>query len=165
MKGFKIRVSGDLGGAKAMKLPDHSQGMTLIEIAMTLVIAGVLTAGGAMMISKYGSRGKVAYESERVVNDLWELRSNATTGMKNPCMDFPSTDSVRTFSDTSTTPDGYGSGDRLLKAYKFGGKVKIISIAGGQGSTHFVCFESRGMMGSSGAALSMTVGMDTVNCK
>jgi prepilin-type N-terminal cleavage/methylation domain-containing protein len=142
-----------------------SKGMTFVEILTTLVVMGVLSGGGAAVLAKYGSKNKVKYESEKVVNDLWELRSDATTGVKNPCMDFPAVDSVRTFSDSSTTPNGYGAGDLLLKTYKFGGKVKILSIAGGQGLNHYVCFESRGVMGSAGAALLVTIGADSSNCK
>src|SRR4051812_30522214 len=52
---------------------DGMKGMTLVEIVMALVVAAVLTAGGAAMVSKFGSKNKVRYEADRVVNDLWEL--------------------------------------------------------------------------------------------
>lgn len=80
--------------------------------------------------------------------------------MRNPCMDFPDSATVRLYSETSATPNGYGAGDVLIRSHVFRGGVLAHSIAGGAGATHYVCFEARGMMGSAGAALMLTLGAD-----
>lgn len=148
-------------GLKAA-IPGHrhaSKGMTLLEILIALVVAGVLTGAGAMALSRFGSRNRIRAEAEKVVDTLWELRSDATTGMRNPCMDFPAPDSVRIYGDTSAIPDGYGSGDRPLGGFRFKGGVRALDISGGQGAFHAVCFETRGTMGSAGAALLLSLGL------
>jgi prepilin-type N-terminal cleavage/methylation domain-containing protein len=148
-----------------MKAKQGSAGVTLIELIAALAIAGVLTAGAGFTLFKFAARNRVDAEASKVVDALWELRSRATTGMRNPCMDFPAPDSVRLYSDTSSRPDGYGEGDRPIAAFRYRGGVTALSIAGGQGAGHYVCFESRGMMGSAGAALMLTLGIDSTHSK
>lgn len=137
--------------------------MSLIEILVSLAVAGALMAGGASVLSRFASRNKVSAEAERVVDNLWRLRSQAAGGMRNPCMDFPASDSVRIYSDTSAIPNGFDPGDRILGGFRYRGKVKALKISGGKGAYHAVCFESRGIMGSAGAALMLTLGLNTAS--
>lgn len=117
------------------------------------------------MIGRYGSDGRVEYEANALIDHLWELRASASTGMKNPCLDFPDAGTVRLFSDMENEPDGFGSGDRLIRAYKFSGAVRVQSAAGGTGRTHFVCFRSEGVTGSAGAPLVVTLGSGNARSK
>lgn len=135
-------------------------GMTLVEVAMSLAVAGILMAAGAVLLRNFGTRNQVHASADRVVDHLWELRSHAVTGMRNPCMDFPRADSVRLYSDTSAAPDGYTEGDRLLGGFRFRGGVRALALAGGRGDTHAVCFESRGILGAAATALELTLGAD-----
>lgn len=127
---------------------------------MALAVAGVLAAGGASVLGRFGVRNQVHAAADRVVDNLWELRSHAVTGMRNPCMDFPAPDSVRLYSDSSAVPDGFTPGDRLLGGFRFRGGVRALGLAGGRGASHAVCFESRGILGSAGTALEVTLGAD-----
>jgi hypothetical protein len=135
-----------------------NSGVTLVEIAFVLVLSGILLAGGAAALSKWGSKNRVKNEAAKIVNSFWELRSNAVSGMKNPCMDFPAADSVRLYSDTSSNPNGFGPGDRLLGGFKYKAGVRALDLIGGDGANHFVCFESRGAIGATTAALYLELG-------
>jgi prepilin-type N-terminal cleavage/methylation domain-containing protein len=137
--------------------------MTMVELVVVLAVAGILMGGGAFALSRFGTRDRIGAEAGKVVDALWEMRARATTGMRNPCMDFPAPDSVRVYSDTSSSPDGFGAGDRVLGGFRFRGGVRALDIAGGQGANHAVCFESRGMMGSTAKALLITLGIDGGN--
>ncbi len=134
-------------------------GLTLVEIVVSLLIAAVLTAGALAAIGDFGSANKVGFEAEKLVDKLWELRAHASAGMRNPCLDFPLRDSVRVYRDTSARPNGFGPGDVAMEGYRFRGGVQALALAGGVGSTHYVCFESRGIVGSAGAALDVTLGV------
>ena len=138
-------------------------GITLVEIAAGLVFLGILSIMGAKALSRFGSRGIADKEASRLVDDFWRLRALATTGSKSPCLDFPDSTSVRLYSDLSASPDGFGAGDRLLGARAFAGRVRSLALSGGQGPTHFVCFESRGVLGSASAALQVTLGRDAAD--
>ena len=135
-----------------------SRGLTLVEVIVALAITGILTAGGAHLVAKYGRMGRTRFEADQVVNGLWELRAKAATGMRNPCMDFPALTKVRFYSDTSATPNGFGSGDLILRNRSFAGGVQVQAISGGNGPTHFVCFRSKGIPGSTNSPLSVTLG-------
>ena len=138
----------------------RERGLTLLECCVVLSITGILMSGGAYLLSHFGTRNQVHAAADRVVDNLWELRSRAVTGMRNPCMDFPAPDSVRIYSDTSAAPDGFSDGDRVLGGFHFRGGVKALDIAGGQGAGHAVCFEARGILGSAATALNLTLGVD-----
>ena len=138
----------------------EERGVTLLECAVVLAVAGVLMSMGAVLLGRFGARNQVRSAADRVVDNLWELRSRAVTGMRNPCMDFPAPDSVRIYSDTSAAPDGFNDGDRLLGGFHYRGGVKALDIAGGRGAEHAVCFESRGILGSAATALNLTLGVD-----
>ncbi|GEM_PF-6816077 len=133
-----------------------------MELTIAMLVAAVLTAGAALALSHFGSRNIIRASADKIVDGLWDLRSRATTGLRNPCMDFPAADSVRLYSDTTARPDGYGAGDRLLGGFRLKGGVRILSVTGGIGSLHAACFESRGMMGSAGKPLLVTLGTDSL---
>lgn len=135
-------------------------GLTLVEMSVALAVAGILAGIGVAATGRLGTRNHVHAAADRVVDNLWELRSRAVTGMRNPCMDFPSPDSVRMYSDTSAAPDGFGTGDRLLGGFRFRGGVRALGLVGGRGDAHAVCFESRGILGSAATALEITLGAD-----
>jgi hypothetical protein len=137
--------------------------MTLVELLVILAVSAALAGAAAFGLSRFGSRNRIRAEADKVVDTLWDLRSRATAGMRNPCLDFPAPDSLRWYSDSSATPDGFGPGDRLLGSYRFRGGVRVLAIAGGQGATHAVCFQSRGLMGSAAAALLLTLGKQAGN--
>jgi prepilin-type N-terminal cleavage/methylation domain-containing protein len=135
------------------------RGFTILEMAVALAIAALLAAGAASASRRYGKEGRARYEASKVVDGLWELRSRATTGMANPCMDFPDSTTVRLYRDASPDPDGFHpSTDVLIRSWTYTGGVKALSVAGGKGATHYVCFEGRGTLGSAGAALSLRLG-------
>lgn len=133
-------------------------GFSLLEIAAAVAFLGVISLIGAKALSHFGSRAATNQEASRLVDDIWELRSQATTGMKSPCLDFPDSVSVRLYNDLSPSPDGFGAGDRLVRTATFTAGIKTLSLTGGKGPTHFVCFESRGVLGSASAALQVTLG-------
>jgi prepilin-type N-terminal cleavage/methylation domain-containing protein len=134
------------------------RGLTLLEFAIVLTVAGILMAGGAALLQRFGTRNQVHAAADRVVDHLWELRSHAVTGMRNPCMDFPAPDSVRMYSDASPAPDGFTADDKLLGGFRFRGGVRALGLVGGRGDSHAVCFESRGILGSAATALELTLG-------
>jgi prepilin-type N-terminal cleavage/methylation domain-containing protein len=134
-----------------------ASGFTLLELLVAIVVSGILVGGAAGAMSRFGRDNKVKYEASRLVDNIWEVRSKATSGMRNPCLDFPAPDSVRIYSDTSETPDGFGPGDLLLGGYRFKGGVTMTAVSGGSSPTHYVCFRSRGVSGSS---LMLTLGRD-----
>jgi prepilin-type N-terminal cleavage/methylation domain-containing protein len=140
-------------------------GITLIEILVVLVISAILLFSGSGMYSKFGSKGAADLEASNLVNSLWELRAKATAGMKNPCLDFPDSRSFRLYSDTTEIPDGFGIGDKLLQAYSFTRATKALNVIGGTGPKHFVCFESKGVLGSASVALMVTLGRDSSSYK
>ena len=120
---------------------------------MALAVAGVLTAASLVMTGQFGKKDRVRYEAEQVVNRLWELRAHSTRGMRNPCMDFPNPTTVRLYRDSSTVPQGFGAGDALIESYTYGNGVLALSITGGTGADHFICFGGRGIAGAAGAPL------------
>ncbi len=140
-------------------------GVTLIEMMAVLVISVSLIAAGSKLYSGFGSRGAANLEAGNLVDNLWDLRAKATAGMKNPCLDFPDSVSFRVYSDTSEIPDGFDAGDLLIQTHSFSAGTKVLSISGGNGPGHFVCFESKGVLGSANAALLVTVGRDSTNGK
>lgn len=140
---------------------EFSKGVTLIEIAVVLALSAILIAGSLTAVSKFSSKAKISAETEKIVDQIWNLRSRATQGQKNPCIDFPTSESVRTYLDTSTVTNGFGAGDTILTEFYFRGGVKSIAITGGSGTTHSVCFESRGTIGTATSGLEILVGLDS----
>lgn len=140
-------------------------GLTLVELVMALALAVLLTAGAALAVAKYGRRDRVRLEASQVVDGLWELRAAAVSGQRNPCMDFPDDHTVRMYYDSSAVPDGFGPGDPLIRSWSYQGGIRAAAIAGGRGDAHAVCFESLGMIGSAGSALSLTLRADSVNVR
>jgi prepilin-type N-terminal cleavage/methylation domain-containing protein len=140
-----------------IRLERHS-GLTLLEVAVAVVLMGVLAFGARQVLAaKYGEKERVRTEARGLVDDLLELRAHASQGMKNPCLDFPDSLTVRTYSDSTSTPQGFqAAADLLLRQRRLPAGVRV-SVSGGQGATHFVCFESRGIVGSAGAPLLVTL--------
>lgn len=132
----------------------------MVEITMGLVVIGILTALGANMMRGLGSRGAVKREAEALVDALWDLRSKASTGMANPCVDFPDMAGFRTYGDADDPPDGFDQGDKVLQTHPLGGGVRFLSINGGSGPLHSTCFESHGIPGSANAPLLLVLGKD-----
>lgn len=141
--------------------PVSQAGFTLLELAAVMALAGLLAGGAALAAQRFGAHGRARYEASKVVDGLWELRSDATTGKPNPCMDFPDSVTVRLYHDAAPEPDGFGAGDALVRSWAYGGGVKAQSIRGGVGPNHSVCFEGRGTLGSAGAALRLELGART----
>ena len=139
------------------------KGLTLIELIVALVISGILTATAVAGMGYFGTGNKVKREASKLIDNFWQLRADAISGKKNPCLDFPQPDSVRIYSDLADVPDGYGAGDVLISKYKFYGKVRYLSILGGDGPTHSVCFSSQGVTGSAFTALDLTLGVDPLS--
>lgn len=137
------------------------RGTTLLEISITLAIAGILTSGAAMAVAKFGSRSAVDREARLLVDLMWELRSKATTGVEHPCLDFPDPGTVRLYRDAGRNPDGFGPGDEVLSVHAFSGGVSAMDIDGGSGPGYFVCFASRGTPGSARRALQVSLGNGT----
>lgn len=133
-------------------------GLTLPEVAITLAVLGTMAAGAnAFLSARFGEKEKVRSEARGLVDDLLELRAQAVRGMRNPCLDFPDSVTVRLYSDTSSAPDGYHAGkDLLLRTRRYPGGIRA-TVEGGRGATRFVCFESRGIAGSAGATLQVTL--------
>jgi prepilin-type N-terminal cleavage/methylation domain-containing protein len=152
-----------LWGYPGHRMPETfaTRGFTLLELAVTLALAALLAGGAALGAQRFGAQGRVKYEASKVVDGLWELRSDATTGKPNPCMDFPDSSTVRLFHDADAVADGFDAGDALVKSWTYGGGVKARSIRGGVGPNHAVCFEGRGTLGSAGAALQIELGAPT----
>ncbi len=88
--------------------------MTLIESLMVLAISGLILAGAGRGLGLFGRKETVEFEASRLIDNLWHLRSRATVGIKNPCMDFPDGKTVRLYSDVADIPDGFGPRDGLL---------------------------------------------------
>lgn len=137
---------------------DARAGMTLIEVTVALAVSAVLIVSASFAIAKYGRRGAVTSEAEKLVDSFAELRSKAVTGFPNACLDFPAPDSARLYSDAAPVPDGFGPGDRVLGGYRFKGGIRAIGLAGGRGPTHAVCYSSKGITGSTDKALQVTLG-------
>jgi prepilin-type N-terminal cleavage/methylation domain-containing protein len=124
----------------------HSSGFTFLEVLVTLSIMGIMMAGGAVALSRYGADGRVSHEANKVADLMWELRAQATMGQQFPCIDFPDNQTVRVYNDLNATTNGYTAGaDSLKQLYTYGGGVKYTAISGGGGSTHYLCFDSRGV--------------------
>jgi hypothetical protein len=140
-------------------------GFTPLELCVAMVVAGILLAAASTLISRYGSNGKVAFESSKLADKLWTLRSKATTGMAHPCLDFPDNRTVRLYRDINPLPDGFGAMDAILDTYRFSGSVRALSVSGGTGPTHFVCFQSNGVIGSAMSPLTIILGSDQSNSK
>lgn len=140
-----------------------ARGLTLIEMAAALAVTALLAASAAWASAKYLRKDRARLEASLVADGLWELRAAAVAGRRNPCMDFPDSLTVRMYGDTSAAPDGFGSGDAVLRTWAYRGGVKARSLAGGSGPTHHVCFGSRGMMGSAGAALRLELAADDLH--
>jgi prepilin-type N-terminal cleavage/methylation domain-containing protein len=119
-------------------------GFTFIEIIVTLAILSMMLAGGATMISRYGANGMVKHEANRLADNIWEVRADATMGQRQPCVDFPSDTVVRIYNEYDGA-NGYGSGDSLKGTYRYSGRVRAASRSGGGGSSHCLCFDSRGV--------------------
>jgi prepilin-type N-terminal cleavage/methylation domain-containing protein len=136
-------------------------GFSLVEVLVGLVIFGVLTALGLNMFRGFGARGAVKKESEALVDALWDLRSKASTGMANPCLDFTENTGFRAYSDAQDPPNGFGDGDRVLETHLFSSGIRILSIQGGSGPSHTLCFESQGILGSANAPLLVVLGRDS----
>ncbi|MEO7955517.1 MAG: prepilin-type N-terminal cleavage/methylation domain-containing protein [Fibrobacteria bacterium] len=134
-----------------------SPGFSLLELVVVLGVLGLLASGASVFLGqKFGEKEKIRSEARGLVDDLLELRAKAVTGMKNPCLDFPDATTIRMYSDSSTVPNGYQAGaDLSLRTRLLSGGVRA-SVSGGQGPTHIVCFESRGIAGSAGSALLVT---------
>lgn len=143
----------------------RSAGMTLIEICVVLVLMAVLTASASMLVGKYGRRNVIENEARQAIGFLTDLRSKATTGMGNPCLDFPDAYTVRLYRDTSRVPNGFGAGDPVFLTHAWSGGVKALDIDGGTGSLHYVCFESKGVLGAPGRALELDLGTDPANAR
>lgn len=144
--------------------PEPQRGMTLMEIAMTLAIAGAMLAGGAFVISRYGRNAASSREAGKLVDNLWDLRSRAARGLRNPCMDFPDAHSVRLYSDAAETPDGFDAADQLLLSYSYSGGVRALSLKGGAGRNHSVCFGPKGVADIR-TALLLVLGADSANAR
>lgn len=121
-------------------------GFTFIEVLVSLAIMGIMMAGGAVAVSRYGSSGRASHEANRLADIMWELRASATMGQQFPCVDFPDNQTVRVYNDLNATTNGYTAGtDSLRLTYTYGGGVKYTAISGGGGTTHYLCFDSRGV--------------------
>jgi prepilin-type N-terminal cleavage/methylation domain-containing protein len=142
-------------------------GFSALEVVVTLVIVGILTAIASKSVARYGTKGRVDYEASRLVDHLWELRTMATTGVQNPCMEFLGDNiRVRLYLEKSLTPDGYTAGtDSSILLYPLSGKIKIQNIVGGNSPRHYVCFQSKGVAGSAMSALEIKMGPNSTLTK
>ncbi len=132
---------------------------------MVVVLAAGMLGAGVFSLRKFSAKGKAEREAAELVDALWQFRSHATTGMKSPCLDFPTDSTYRLFSAADDPVNGFleGDGDRLLETRRLRGGAKIRSITGGDEPNHYICFESRGLMGAASGALDLKVGMDTIS--
>ncbi len=141
----------------------HSQkGLTLLEIIMTVVVAGILGAVAIGGLGFYGSGNRMKNEAAKLVDNLWELRSMAVTGQFTPCIDFPATGGYRLFRDRDEPRNGYDEAgdDELIREVIPKGGLQILSVEGGSNPNNYICFEGRGVMGSADGALRVKLGFD-----
>ncbi len=137
-------------------------GLSLLELVMAIVIAGILGAVSFGALNVYGSGNRLKNEASELVESLWELRGLAITGRASPCIDFPSDRKYRLFIDHQDPRDGYsaGGGDELLREVTMKGGLKIVSAEGGASPNNYVCFEARGVIGSANQPLRVLMGID-----
>jgi hypothetical protein len=152
---MRLKAASEIRACEA-----REKGATLMEIAVGLLALSILSAAAAYLISQAGRKNVLRKEAQALVDMLFDLRSKATTGMVNPCLDFPDPSGARAFQDMVPGTAGYDPSDRVIGTRPFQGGVVIRRISGGKGPTHLVCFEGKGILGSASTALEVSIGAE-----
>lgn len=137
------------------------RGVTLLELIVTLAVVGILSGAAMWSIGRFAPRNKLKNEAAALVESLWELRSRATTGQVSPCIDFQGTTGYRLFRDKDEPRNGFPAGDtdELIRRVVLKNGLKIVSVEGGLAPFNYVCFESRGIIGSANGAVRVKLGL------
>lgn len=144
-------------GRFAARFPTQ-RGLTLMETLMTLVVAGILAAIAIGSLRGYGVRNRVKLEAGTFKDHMWDLRSMAVTGKGTPCVDFPDGRRYRLYLDGNVPRNGFTSGDGLIREVVLGEGISIQALTGGTAPDHFVCYESKGIVGSASQPLRFRIG-------
>jgi prepilin-type N-terminal cleavage/methylation domain-containing protein len=136
-------------------------GFSMLELMVALAVAGMIGAAAIASFKKFGPRSRIRHEASLLVDNLWELRSQAATGQVRPCIDFPSTGGYRLFRDRDEPRNGFPAGDTddLIRQVTLKPGLKFQLIEGGASPNQYVCFESRGIIGSANGPLRVRIGL------
>ncbi len=142
----------------------YHKGFSLIEVVTVLVLISILGASGYLGLSHFSQREKAKAEANKLVDQLWKLRSLGVMGMAGPCIEFlPDNVTYRIFNDRSA-PAGYNSDDSIMATFTLPQGLSFQNVQGGKTSTHSVCFGGLGinLIGTANSPLLAIIGSDSL---
>lgn len=136
-------------------------GVSLLELMVAIAIVGVIGIAAMASFKKFSPRSRIRNEASLLIDNLWELRSLATTGQVRPCIDFPSTGGYRLFRDRDEPRNGFPAGDAddIIRQVTLKPGLELLRVEGGAMPNRYVCFESRGVIGSANGPLRVRIGL------